>query len=131
MLPLLPAILLLLLNGPAGLDGVARDACLPEAIKALHRQIGESKDTEPKRALLKSIESELILASLLAGTSDTDLSKAISELLLLVSLDAPPPKQAPPEEPAKEQTGFIEPQQVRLSLGYCHTARSRDGPAVR
>jgi hypothetical protein len=132
MFPLLPAILLLLLNGSSGLDRTAYDGCLPEAIKALHRQINEG-DSEKQATLLKGLRSELIIASLLAGSNDEQLSQAISELLMLVGMSdlAPPPRTATfvdfPEP--DEQLALGHEASPRLNEGFSHTARSRDGPA--
>jgi hypothetical protein len=124
MLPILPALLLLILQGPTSIEKMALDGRLPAALDAISRKMeGQSHSSRvAERA------DEAVLATLLAFSGDPDLSHALYTLL---SLDQPC------EKPARVAFGEAEPQQVHNFLGpiigalptvSLESQRSRDGP---
>lgn len=70
MLPFLPALILLLLQGPSNFERLAFEGQLPSALEALHRQIGY-----PGSERL-SERDQAVLESLLAGGAENCLSNA-------------------------------------------------------
>jgi hypothetical protein len=119
MLPILPAILLLILNGPAGVERLGHDAALTQL-----RQ-GSSMHA--------SVEDAHFIASILALDSDEQASQALLGLILsgyvidfqdsapLVG-GAPPLEQPDPPIPGRSWTPAHPP---LLSQG-----RTRDGPSA-
>src|SRR5689334_3317213 len=77
MLPFLPALILLFLQGPAGIERMAVNGQLPGALNALHRQIKSSPEKVRPA-------DEVVLASLLAASSDRGMSRALLQLFTLV-----------------------------------------------
>src|SRR4051794_16630366 len=77
MLPLLPALILLILQGPTNVERMALDGRLPAALDAIHRQM-ESSGSE--RAALSRADG-MAMASLLAISGDPHLSQALATLL--------------------------------------------------
>ena len=69
MLPFLPALLLLLLQGPASIERTARTGQLPGALEALHRQATSSPDRG-------CVADDVVFASLIACGSDRHVSLA-------------------------------------------------------
>jgi hypothetical protein len=122
MLPLLPAILLLLLQGPAGPERIAHER-LTGAIQALHRQIGASHESG-------AVSDEVVFATLLAASHDNALSRALLQALDLYA--------GPVSERPEPQLAYAEPRSpvpVPPSLGtpgkgFFTCGRTRDGPAV-
>jgi hypothetical protein len=120
MLPLLPALILLLLQGPAGIERMAWNGQLPGALDALHRQMARSERN--------CAADEVAFASLLAVSGDKNMSRALLHLLALI-------EPAPPEQPrqivvAEESSPPvpIPPSLGALPDGYFACRRSRDGP---
>jgi len=118
MLPLLPALILLLLQGPAGIQRMASNGQLPGALDALHRQIARSPESTRSA-------DEVVLASLLAVSGDKTMSRALMQLLVCIQ----------PDEPKKATTVREESPPVAIppSLGtpqdgYLDGRLSRDGP---
>jgi hypothetical protein len=124
MWPLLPALILLLLQGPANVERMALDGRLPAALEALQARMPDQDVSARGQAVA--------LASLLAVSGDPQLSHALFALLRI------PPQVAATEQPKavkplEEPTG---PPLVPKSLGssqagFLKLQRSRDGPAVR
>jgi hypothetical protein len=122
MLPLLPALILLLLQGPAGIERMAGAGQLPGALDALHRQIANA----PQKV---RAADEVVLASLLAASGDQAMSQALLRLLAMIT----------PEVPAEARRIILleevsPPVPIPVSLGsprdgYLACRRSRDGPA--
>lgn len=101
MLPLLPALLLLILQGPSSVERMALEGRLPAALEAIHRQM-EAGD--PQGALIR-------LLSLGEPATDT---KATPHLTVEEDKqDTPPP---------------AEPSSTRITKGFAKSQRSRDGP---
>src|SRR5579862_1331811 len=71
MLPLLPALILLLLKGPAGIERMAGNGLWPNQIRA-----GASAKS--------NATNEVVFASLLAIRGDKDMSRALIRLLTFV-----------------------------------------------
>ena len=87
MFPFLPALILLLLNGPSGLDRPQHDAGLPEAIRALHRHVRQGSDRAEQK--VRNFESDLVMASLIAASGDGELGKVVQELQVLGKNEGP------------------------------------------
>jgi len=82
MLPILPALLLLILQGPSSIEKMALDGRLPAALEAISRQM----EAQNHRSNKVDRSDEAVLATLLAFSGDPDLSNALYKLL---SLDQP------------------------------------------
>jgi hypothetical protein len=126
MLPILPALLLLILQGPSSIEKMALDGRLPAALEAVSRRM-EAQDHRSG-----SIEKAdaAVLASLLALSNDPDLSKALFCLLALdAPLDAPAVSLGIAEEPSREPRSLpIDSDAPRVPDGWFENQRSRDGP---
>ena len=121
MLPLLPALILLWLQGPSNFERLAVDGRLPAALEAIHRQMASSESEN------LSDRDQQELASLLAGGIDSQLSHAFLALfkknksaiqprvLATDSISTPIPDQDSAKDPRD---------------GYERSQRSRDGPSV-
>lgn len=124
MFPFLPALILLLLNGPSGLDESRHDAGLPEAIRALHRHVRQGNDRAEQK--IRSFENGLVMASLIAASGDGELGKVVQELLQLIGEDSPPSVQ---DSPFFGSVPGIPPEPPRKIAGPQLTSdRTRDGP---
>ncbi len=117
MLPILPALILLLLHGPSNIERLAREGRLPAALDAIHREM----DRAPVAA---TATEQAIIASLLA-TTDPHLSHALFSLLRPES----PGKPAKALEPREPQTP-AEPPEPTPADGFSECRRTRDGPRV-
>ncbi len=121
MLPLLPALILLLLQGPANVERMAGSGQLPGALQALHRQMA-SASSETSKA------EEVVFASLLAVSGDKDMSRALLHLLTFIE----PPEAERPILVSTEESSPPTPIPPLLGApqdGYFDCRRSRDGPA--
>ena len=129
MLPFLPALLLLILNGPAGLDRMAHDGRLPEALRALNDRI----QVEGISASGAKLEQEIALASLLASHGDPDLSQALAELIFWAGLTESTEQaiEAPIEIELESPQLPCGPPAGTLRDGFTRATRSRDGPVAR
>jgi len=101
MLPLLPALLLLLLQGPSNIERLAQDGRLPEALDSLHRQMFVSPGA-----------ADLAMSSLLQMSGDASLAQALATLL------------ATPEGPEAARSGV-----VTTGEGRCLFACARESRA--
>ncbi len=120
MLPFLPALILLILQGPAGIERMAAAGQLPSALNALHPRVASMPEARSA--------DDAAIASILAMTSGRDMSRALLQLLTWVQ----------PEEPEQPMTATVtderkSPIPVPPSLGapsdgYFACRRSRDGP---
>ncbi len=117
MLPLLPALILLLLQGPANIERMAHDGHLQAALTAIQRHMPERK---VNRA------DEAVLASLLAVSTDRQLSRALVQLLAFAETDPPVERVVIPAETSAPIP--IPPSLGRLREGFAASQRSRDGP---
>jgi hypothetical protein len=120
MLPLLPALILLFLQGPAGIERMAWNGQLPHAIDALHRQMA----TAPEKA---GVAEEMVLASLLAASGDREMSRALCQLLAFIE-PTPERTQAPIIANEASPPIPIPPALGDPRNGYYDCQRSRDGP---
>jgi hypothetical protein len=123
MLPLLPALILLILQGPSSVERMAWDGRLPAALHALGRQIERSPAE-------RTAADEIVLASLLAVSQDPALTQA-----LLLLLEAGAQDEAAQGTPALSAASFepAHPPDFPLHLGttapgFLDAQRSRDGP---
>lgn len=120
MFPLLPALLLLILQGPAKVERMACDGRLPGALEALHRQI-----SAPSSGIRAADES--VLASLVGLSGDHALSCALMHLFALAG-----PEPAPVESGRviEEVAPILSapPPSGRLQDGFDDCRRTRDGP---
>jgi hypothetical protein len=121
MLPLLPALILLFLQGPANIERMASVGQLPGALNALHRQMA----TPHKRV---RPADEVVLASLLAVSGDRELSEALWQLLSLTSTTNPEIKPVVVFDQEHSPPIPIPPSLGQLQDGYVDGRRSRDGP---
>ncbi len=121
MLPLLPALILLLLQGPSNFERLAIGARLPEALEAIHRQMSEPGSSSLARG------DEQALADLIATKSGAELTQA------LISFLCGRPEIVRDRQNLVEHvpTGsFPEPSTSSASDGFARSQRSRDGPAI-
>jgi hypothetical protein len=117
MLPILPAILLLLFQGPANIERLALEGRLPAAIQAVQHMDQQRSQAEREA-----------IASLLAASQDPDLARALFTIFNWMDEQVPAPqpriilaRTAPPLDPGPKLT---------LEEGFQDCRRSRDGPAV-
>ena len=120
MLPLLPALILLFLQGPAGIERMAWNGQLPGALDALHRQIASAPDKS-------GVAEEMVLASLIAASGDKSMSRALHHLLSLIE---PTEERSQAQIVAREDSPPIPipPALGDLRDGCYDCQRSRDGP---
>ena len=120
MFPLLPALILLFLNGPAHMERLAEGGALPAALAAVQQRL-EAPD---KRA------DQLALASLLAFSGDKEASRLLVKILALQTVE-----ERPAVQPVVETEAKVDPPQERClgqtREGFLRSQRSRDGPAAR
>jgi hypothetical protein len=135
MLPLLPALILLLLNGPANIERMAEVGALPAALAAIQHRIdsGETVSLSQARA------DQFALASLLSLSGDPQISHALARLLIsdlgsrttdLGESDvAPASRLVELESLGSNQISPIrDPQSEFPQDGFADSQRSRDGP---
>lgn len=81
MLPLIPALLLLAMHGPSGLERLNHEGKLPKAIRVLERVLAsvELRTVDKKTSLLEG-ETERALRSLSVIAAHPEFSKALWEL---------------------------------------------------
>ncbi len=115
MLPILPVILLLLLQGPANVERMALQGRLPAVIEAIQRM-----DT-PK-------DEQEALVSLLAASQDRELAHALLSILKWTETAPVRPQVLLPEEPAFVPIEHQQP--MLLTGGFAKGNRSRDGPSM-
>lgn len=117
MLPLIPALLMLILNGPATADRPIQAAHWVEAIKALHACVDRAKTGA-------DIQEELLEYS-----GSPEFAHALYKLLVTADGVDEGPKAA--SEPVERPT--IRPNDAPIALpdGFIDGRRSRDGPASR
>ena len=128
MLPLLPALILLLLNGPAHVERMAEGGALPAALAAIQQRAERPGSFKQARA------DELMLASLLSLSGDPQVSHALARILSIQYTNEPA-ASAQPEgllraEPAGEPPPTDSPS-GKTRDGFLNSQRSRDGPASR
>lgn len=126
MLPILPALLLLILQGPSSIERMALDGRLPAALEAISRQM----EAQNHRSNKVERSDEAVLATLLAFSGDPDLSNALYKLL---SLDQPTDQvrsglidlgDSGPERTPIMSSG----EAPALPVVSIESQRSRDGP---
>lgn len=128
MLPIVPALLILLLQGPAGLERLAVGGQLPEALARLN-------STAPAGGVggagkVESGPSRTLAALSALQQTNRDFAAAL-QLLLNAAAAALQPEIADSEPTAcAEPTGRCSQEILRKpSDGFLCVARSRDGPA--
>jgi len=129
MFPLLPALLLLLLNGPANFERMAEHGALPAALAAIQQRI-EAPGVQSARVTKADHQA---LASLLTLGGDPQLTQALVRLLAVnvacEPVASPQPKSL---EQHEESPGEPPPIQVgKPQSGFLESQRSRDGPVSR
>lgn len=125
MLPILPALLLLILQGPSSIEKMALDGRLPAALEAVSRRM-EAQDHRSG-----SIEKAdaAVLASLLALSGDPDLSHALIQLLSLDQrLDNSDKAKRRKLDEWVERVQLDTNSEPILPEPYLESQRSRDGP---
>lgn len=126
MLPLLPALILLLLNGPANIERLAEGGALPAALAAIQQRV-----SAPQSQMSQARADQYAFASLLSLSGDPQLSRALAQIFSInVACEAAPSAQ-PEKLLADESSG--EPPPITRSIGKPHqgfldSQRSRDGP---
>jgi hypothetical protein len=131
MLPLLPALILLILQGPTNVERMALDGRLPAALDAIHRQM---ESTGSEHASLKAANG-MALVSLLAMSGDPQFSQALVKLLAMSSGDAVEAKPSGKQYRDQFADDLANPPPCprrlgSLTDGFFGSQRSRDGPAV-
>jgi hypothetical protein len=114
MLPLLPALLLLIFRGPS----VAEKANLGAAFQP-------KEAVYQKFASRKSSRSQALRA-LLSISEHPAFTQAIAELLQLI----PDEPATPLSKPASPKRSRLEATKRDLQDGFCDCRRSRDGPSL-
>lgn len=113
MLPLLPALILLILQGPANLDAVQSQAAHKPALQALQ---GLKQDQATKEALARAVEKSPALAFAFAQLFGIDITEQ-------------PELKAPAEESAEgARECFKDLPPPPIPEGFLDCRRSRDGP---
>lgn len=116
MLPFLPAILLLLLQGPSNVERLMVQGRLPAALDAVYRTVGQTPT-------LREAE-EVVLATLLAAGEDPQLSDA-----LLAILRSERTRRKAVAEPLVDRTPIPPfPDHGPPREGFARSQRVRDGP---
>jgi len=121
MLPLLPALILLLLQGPSSFERLVVDGRLPAALEAMHRQMAN-----PGSEKLSDRDQE-VLATLLAASGDGPLNHSFFAYLL--------------NREERNQAQVIVADESRAPIDLCgdspppqdgfeRYARTRDGPVT-
>lgn len=126
MLPILPALLLLILQGPSSIEKMALEGRLPAALEAIGRQM-ESKN---HRVGALDSSNEAVLATLWAFSGDPGLSKALYKLLTL-DQEQDSDTQSPSVlsvETDESPTAFPNGRHGPLPGQFSECQRSRDGP---
>lgn len=118
MLPILPALILLLLQGHSNLERLAREGRLPMGLDAIYRDVDQPE-------LARSMASDSVFASLLASR-DAQLSSILSVLLGPSKPQEPSRSVAPSEEP-RAATPSVKFE--ALHPGFAKGSRTRDGPS--
>lgn len=118
MFPLIPVLILLLLQGPSNIERLAQDGRLPQALVAAQPRI-EAPASEVSQA-------EAMLASLLQAGADPDLSHALAWLL---SAQDDAPKAVVLDLSEADELGMpSNGTPPDLSDGFLVCRRTRDGP---
>ena len=120
MLPLIPALILLLLQGPSNFERLTMDARLPAALEVIHRQL-----LEPGNSQLSERE-EQALASLIASGKGAQLTQALLSFLWQEEEVRTKPTFRDCQD--LESTSITSPPTSRRQDGYADCRRSRDGP---
>ena len=119
MLPLLPALILLLLQGPSNLERLAVNGRLPAALEAIHRQMVNSESGS-----LGELE-QTTFAGIFANRLNESLSTALLSLLQPIQEQPKESLQATADE---RLIRFVESNQLRTPDGFGKSDRTRDGP---
>lgn len=117
MLPFLPVLILLLLQGPSNIERLAVEGRLPAGLQAIHQQLDRPEEINHR-----------VLASLIVASGDPNLQDALSALLMPsrpVRTEPVPTEAEASSIPAADFGGS-----GRLLEGYARSARVRDGPIV-
>lgn len=115
MLPFLPALLLLLIQGPASIDRLAQAGRLPEGLVGLQRSMVAG---DPRAA-------EIAFDSLRQMASDEDIVQALQWIYARIDAEAPV-RVDPADFPVCSEFKPAEPFEV--PDGHSSDNRSRDGP---
>lgn len=125
MLPILPALLLLILQGPSSIEKMALEGRLPAALEAASRRM----EAQEHRFGSTEKADAAVLASLLALSGDPDLSHALYQLLSLdqgtslwTTVDSPESGDWVDRKPLKVGS------HPSLPEPFLESQRSRDGP---
>ncbi len=123
MLPILPALLLLLLSGSTKMDRAVA-ACLPGGLEALHR-------TCAAKPIGDAAKAERLWASLLAlKVGPAEMGRALAALMAIDAATASPATPA-----AETAERVLQPPNAgkhpKRHDGWTRSCRTRDGPATR
>lgn len=120
MLPIIPALLLLLLQGPANIERMASEGRLPAALDAMHRHMAK-----PTQSQVRPTEN-VVLASLLAVSNDREMSQFLWQMLSIA--EPTDPVVSIPVEPEAVAPIECPPRLGDISEGFFASGRTRDGP---
>lgn len=124
MLPLLPALILLLLHGPAGIERNPLNGRSVSGIEALQRHAASTVDRG-------RMADDVVFASLLAASRDQGISQALLRLLTSVDGLLAETVEDRPRPEFSEQRNLPIRGAPTLGVprdGYLDCRRSRDGP---
>jgi len=119
MLPLLPALILLLLQGPSNFERLAVNGRLPAALEAIQRQIVASESDS-----LTECEKQSF-ASILANHLGDPLSNALFAILQPIQA---PTRTVVSVEDCESKRHVCEQGSLHLPTGFGSSDRTRDGP---
>jgi hypothetical protein len=124
LFPLLPALLLLILQGPSSIEKMALEGRLPAVLEAMSRQMESDH-----HSVGSSKVDEAVLASFLAFSGNPSASHALYTLLCIGEPSAEPKKVVVAETQANlSPSVFDVGDSTQLPAGHAGSQRSRDGP---
>lgn len=129
MLSLIPAVLILILHGPAGVERMQVDGRLPEALRVwAGRQVG-SQDALTQ--LLERRGCGELSALLSLGQDSSELSRFVAEVLkITASLPSETDNAGVLLAELPGSDLIPEPPPPHSGSGYCTSGRTRDGPSA-
>lgn len=129
MLHLVPALLILLLQGPGGLEKLAHDGRCPEAVSLLRsivlQQSAQAPSGQPGN--LSNASPEATLSAI--RSSSKDFGKLLQALAALYADEVEKPAIQPPLDRESAQDPPPHPHAIgSLQDGFIANSRTRDGP---
>lgn len=115
MFPFLPALIILLLQGPSNSERLLAQGRVPSGSEAIYRAVTDGHGLCPRE--------RVVLAQLLATQDPTDLASA-----LIALIDGKRSVKSNPVIEAKDRPAISDVTPGILSTGFVRAQRPRDGP---